>query len=199
MLFPHSQTRSSPSFRFDLATSTFDTAISLLTSIPNLKTDHQRHNHNEARLKSATPSLQIVLDPALDERGLARHKVSSRAATVGETFACPSPAYGTNHQLHLGSTLRNSSIVVLSPPCDPNLVLRSRISLIKDLPHSDLAQHRLPTLQHSTIVYLARRKHLIAGTRSQEWIPSLHTRPPHNRPRPSPRQPPCPSQAELAS
>ena len=142
MLFPHSQTRSCPSFRFDLATSTFDTAISLLTSIPSLKTAHQRYNHNKARLKSATPSLQIVSDPALDERRLARHNVSSRAATVGETFACSSPAYGTNHQLHLGRPCET-----LPSSCHPPLAIRtsyydlgspsSRTSLILILPNAD--------------------------------------------------------------
>lgn len=162
-------------------------------------TQHTSTKSSPQLLQTSKLSLDTELDLALDEISVAKRQiVSSRAAAVGETFGCYSPAYGTiHHHIHLHSTLRATSIVepsshsartsfndLRSPSSEPSLILT-------------FAQHRLPTRQHPTAPHLAFRTNLTAGTRSQEWILSLHTLRPHNRLRPSPRLPHYPSQVEL--
>lgn len=93
--------------------------------------------------------------------------MSSRAAAVGEAFACSSPAYGTNPQNH--TELRRPRKIV-PPSHHPSLSLvRTSIldlsnSLAKENVYSDLTRHRLPTSQHSLVVTdVTVLHHLIAG------------------------------------
>ena len=129
--------------------------------------------------------------------------MSSRAAAVGETFGCLSLAYGTNPHDHSQLPRPRKYFhrrIILLPSW---LNSRSRIfrSFFEGSPSfSDLARHRLPTLQHSLVVTnppTAITSSQVAPP--QEWKLSLHTRPPHSRLRPSPRLPPCPSQVGLES
>lgn len=92
--------------------------------------------------------------------------MSSRAAAVGEAFACSSPAYGTISHNHTQLLPPRR----LPPSRHPSLfvagtsILDLGISLSKEFVHSDLTRHRLPTLQHSLVLTdLALRHHFIAG------------------------------------